>query len=279
MVQRLINDIADKGYARSTVEKVHLAIKSSLDQAIKNEMLIKNPAVGVILPTGERQEKAVLTVDDQAKYVEAAIDYRHGEVFIFILATGLRIGEVLALTWADIDYVNKTASITKNQIHVKDPDDPNDKWRYEIGSPKTKASCRVIPLLSVALDLLQRVQQKQQKEKDLAGENYNDQNLVFCCNQGQRLAPTNLRWDNINIRKRAGIESKVSIHGLRHTFATRGLENGIPLKVMQELLGHGSLSMTADLYTHVLPETKHGEVMKLAGTISLDGISQFSQLP
>jgi len=93
-----------------------------------------------------------------------------------------------------------------------------------------------------------------------------DNNLVFCTKLGASWFATDIGRRFREISKKAGI-SGISIHSLRHTFATRGLEQGIPLKVMQELLGHTSIKMTADLYTHVLPGTKHNEMMKLSDAI------------
>ena len=91
---------------------------------------------------------------------------------------------------------------------------------------------------------------------------YNAGNHVFCTATGEAHITDNLGRRFKTLTGKLGIEG-ISVHCLRHTFATRGLEQGIPLKVMQELLGHSSLKMTADLYTHVLPETKHKEIMKL----------------
>ena len=95
---------------------------------------------------------------------------------------------------------------------------------------------------------------------------YDDNNLIFCTDTGVLRLSKDMRKRFGEIAKKADI-SGISIHSLRHTFATRGLEQGIPLKVMQELLGHSSIKMTADLYTHVLPEIKHNEVMKLTDAI------------
>lgn len=98
----------------------------------------------------------------------------------------------------------------------------------------------------------------------MIGVNYNDKNFIFCSKLGHPISTTVARSYFNSIAKKANINN---IHP--HTFATRGLENGIELKVMQELLGHSSISMTADLYTHILPDKKMDSMMKIAGTINL----------
>ena len=114
--------------------------------------------------------------------------------------------------------------------------------------------------------MLLKLKEEREQEKKKFKEAYQDSGLIFCNYYGVSLNYTAIQKKIISICVKTGLEG-VHPHTLRHTFATRGLENGIDLKIMQELLGHSSIKMTADLYTHVLPETKKKSIMKLADTI------------
>jgi integrase len=350
MIQKAINAVGKKGLAPSTVRKGFETLFGALEQAVANDLISKNPAQNTNLPQLIKKPSRALTIDEQERVVALARDYTGGETFLMSLATGMRIGEVLALTWGDIDFEGKTIRINKSLSYVKDPDDPEDKWRNAIGAPKTKSSNRTIPMSPAVIGLLQNIQASQVADKtkevtvlhsiritkgleckDIAkkvgiehityrnyekgrrcpdmptiksiakalGCNlseileeakqkhgavqlpqgsyrcilrtepikyYTDNTLVFCTSLGVPHHSRNLRKRFSHLLETAEING-ITVHSLRHTYATRGLEQGIPLKVMQELLGHATLQMTADLYTHVLPETKHNEVMKLSEAI------------
>ena len=350
MIQKAINEVGKKGLSPSTVRKGYEALYGALEQAVKNDLISKNPAHNTTLPKLTKELSRALTPDEQARVVELAREYTGGEAFLMSLGTGMRIGEVLALTWEDIDFERKTIRINKTLSYVKDPDDPEEKWRNAVGPAKTKSSNRIIPMFPAVIGLLEEIRATQELDKteevtvmrnlriekgltrkqvaekigiehasyrnyeqsrrspdmptlkaiakalgcsvsDLvekathkcgavkrdkdplrcilrteALNNYTDNNLVFCTSFGVSHHSRNLRARFSQLLEKAEI-SGIHLHCLRHTFATRGLEQGIPLKVMQELLGHATLQMTADLYTHVLPETKHNEVMKLSEAI------------
>jgi len=151
---------------------------------------------------------------------------------------------------------------------VKDLDDSESKWHKEFGTPKTESSNRSIPLLSELVTLLRQIQQKQKELIEFAGSAYENNNLIFSTQLGRPLDPRNMQRTFKTNAYKANITG-ASIHSCRHTFATRGLENGIELSVMQELLGHASIKMTADLYTHVLPDKKRDSIMKLNGTMKI----------
>lgn len=116
--------------------------------------------------------------------------------------------------------------------------------------------------------MLLKLKEERELEKQKFKDVYQDNGLIFCNYYGVSLNYTAISKKIQTICKKAGLNG-VHPHTLRHTFATRGLENGIDLKIMQELLGHSSIKMTADLYTHVLPETKKNSMMKLADTINI----------
>lgn len=268
IVQKYVNQLTESGYNPKTIEQIHRVLKMALKQAADNELIIKNPSERIILPRKTAKEARVLTMDEQDAFIKACKSYRNGEIFILILATGLRIGEALALTWDDVDFYGQVLNIDKTQSESYITAEGGVKCGISYTSPKTAAGRRKIPLIPKAIQILCEVKFKQEEEKKRLGEAYKDNNLVFCTKLGTAYHVSdmerNIRW----ISKLAGLEG-VHPHALRHTFATRGLENGIDLKVMQTLLGHSKISMTADLYTHVLPDQKKDSMMKMADTINL----------
>ena len=194
--------------------------------------------------------------------IEKLRESTSGDYLELILYTGLRIGEVLALTWDDIDFEEKMLSVNKSLSKWIILPDGSRKLQKGFGTPKSKSGFRKIPLIPEAIALLKNAQEKQ-KQKLMVSGSENISNLVFCSVSGKFID----RGDAYGVLKRACKKAEISgvhPHTLRHTFATRGLERGIPLKIMQEILGHSTISMTADIYTHVLPDTKINSMMKLS---------------
>lgn len=262
MVQKFINDLTGR-LQPDTIKVAFAPLASAMKQAVKNGLISKNPAADISLPRCEKTKIMIMTTEEQQRFIEAAKNTFQGEFFILMVATGMRIGEVQGLQWRDIDFKNSLLTVNHTIYPIKDFDDPTAGYRLELGSPKTKAGIRTIPLLPDILDMLERYQ------NTIGGSKPDD--FVFMSIENAPYSHTCMRNRFKKLLKQAGIEKDLHPHCLRHTFATRGLENGIPLRVMQELLGHSSLSMTADLYTHVMPDTKKESIMKLQGTIQLGG--------
>ena len=262
MVQKFINDCCDKGLARDSVEHILSCVYGALEQALDNELIPKNVAARIILPKKEKKEMRVLTPEEQSRFIDTAKNKRHGELFILLLAKGLRIGEATALTWSDIDFEKGMLSVNKTITRGFDDTAPAGKRHPRtISDPKTKSSRRVIPLLPSVVQML-----KDKKEYDEA----NPKNLLYTSMDGDIVSHLTIRSRFHRILEEANIERNgLHLHSLRHSFATRGLEQGIELKVMQEFLGHASIKMTADIYTHVLPDKKIDSMLKLAESINL----------
>ncbi len=254
---------ADKISSR-TVKYVNIVLHGALEQALKNDLIIRNVTNSVTLPKKEEVKRRVLTVEEQKKVIKALEGERLGIALKALLCTGLRVGELLALSWDDIDFKNKLLKVNQTLSRVRDYNSEESKYKFVFGPPKTKKSKREIPLLDNVIDLLKSQKAAQAKEKLQMGESYNYMNLVFCNEIGQPIDYKTISKALNRAVKEADIPH-VNLHALRHTFATRGLENGIELKVMQELLGHSTITMTADVYSHVLPEKKIEAIKKLKG--------------
>ena len=212
-----------------------------------------------------------MTKDQQAVFIEYAKDSAYSHLYTVALGTGMRVGELRALEWSDIDY-------QKNVIHV------NGTLKYCKGkgyfkdTPKTATSCRDIPMIPEVVKALKEQRSEQTRQRLELGTMWNPEkgmdNFVFTGYYtyhgfGKNLCSNAINHDLSKVEEQIKIKypdfPHITPHTLRHTFATRGLENGIPPKVMQTILGHTSITMTLDIYSHVLPNTAAAEIMKVSG--------------
>ena len=262
IIQKFVNSLSDKGLAPSTVIDVFKLLSNALETAVDDGLIVRNVANRVKLPKTTKPQITVLTQEQQNAFVEQAKVTYMGVVYIFDLCTGMRLGELLGLKWQDIDFEQNQLHIKRILRKVKDPDNPEEHWHLEFGTPKTPTSERIIPLNETAIKVLADVWEQQEKNKEKANTAYEDNDLVFCTQLGRPLDPNNIRRTCYSICAKIGV-SNIHPHCLRHTFATRGAENNVDVRVMQKFLGHATIKETADTYTHVLNDLKQSEILKL----------------
>lgn len=259
-VQKMINDMAAKGLT-GTVRKTLSLLRRCLEQALQNDLIRKNVAKETVLPTLEEKRGQALTRDEQLKFIRMARHSYLGKIFILILATGLRSGEALALQWRDIDFDRATLRVQRTQVKYG----PDGQSALSTNAPKTKDSARVIPLLPQIVTMLRGVQEEQNDLQEALGLEFSD-GYVFCRETGEMIGHSSADYAVREILKKSGINRSYSMHSLRHSFATRCLENGVPIKVVQEFLGHSSIEMTCDLYMHVFDEIKQESILLMGDT-------------
>lgn len=266
-IQTIYNSMANSNYAEGTIKLVGVILYGMFKQAVKSELINKNPVAMATIPKAkERKERVVLTAEQQKQFQTYAKTWsEYFRIFLLALCTGMRNGEVRGLFWSDIDFENRVIYVTGTLKYVK------GIGHYK-GTPKTKTSKRDIPMLGVCYDLLLEQRQNQEEQKNLLGEWWEPlkglENLVFTSNDGKPVSREKVTAELNKIIKKMHDDHvnipQFTFHSLRHTFATRGLEQGISLKIMQTILGHTTLAMTSDLYSHVLPTTKAQEMEKMA---------------
>lgn len=261
----IITDLKGRELSYSTVKKVYDAMHACFQFAVERHDLQYSPMQTVKMPAKSKfvtkrkdsENARHLTAEEEAAFF-AELDrqtastrryiYRYRDAFILDINTGLRLGELVALDWDDIDMDGKDAYIYKTAVMVKDRDESGEpiKGVSQIiqEEPKTSKSIRHVPLNKKALAALERL-------KAQAGSSP----YVFPTQSGARLVMPSLEKQYGNITQHCGIEG-TSFHSLRHTFATRLFERGADVKDVSTLLGHASVSITYNTYIHVIEGRK-----------------------
>jgi integrase len=250
-IQKYVND-KSQTLAPATVRKQFSILNSALDKAEANELITKNPCNHVELPVLEQKEIRALTLDEESKFIEVSKNDKLYSLFVVALDSGLRLGEILALTWNDIDVDKAEINVNKNVIYVKDYENKS-KTNNIIAvqdNPKTKSSIRKVPLTQRSLNLLKELKSK------------TNSIIVFATKTGNYLNPRNVERSFVRNATKAGIEG-CNFHTLRHTFATRLFERGIFVNVVSKLLGHAKTSITTDIYISVIPSLKSNAIKAL----------------
>jgi integrase len=241
-----------KGLSSSTIRKIHNIINAALNQAVENDLMRKNIAKSLQLPKQVKPHVRAFTLLEQTKFFEAAKEYRLYSAFLVNVDTGLRSGELLALTWNDIDLEKGLITINKNIINVKNRDEGAGTKNKLIvqDSPKTEASNRIIPLTKRSLNIL-----KEMLENKTC-------NFVFPSENNTYISLRNYQRTFYKVLEKACLE-KCSPHVLRHSFVTRCFEKNIQTKVISEMVGHSKLAHTTDIYTHIMIDIKMDAVKAL----------------
>ncbi len=255
-IQQMINDMVDEDLSYSTIKKAFDTLNQRFKLAINQGQVNKNPTVGVVLPKQKNKKNSEIQYFSKEQCKELIEEsrrtyeynnqnvYRLGELVPFLIFTGLRIGEAIALEWKDIDCKNKTITINKNVVEVKSKE--VDKYILEKqNSTKTDSSTRIIPISNGAMKCIENL-------KKING----DKKFVFASQTGKYISPSNFNRMFRGIQKALKYEVVLGMHSLRHTFATLMLNKGIDVKIVSELLGHSNVSVTYNIYIHTIQSQK-----------------------
>ena len=259
--QKIFSDMADEGYKTTTIYQTRIALYNMLDFAKENDVIINNPCKkSVKSDMGQPSDKKeALTIDVQRKFLEAARDQSYENQYRFVLQTGLRTGELVGLKWDDIDFKNKTLTISRTMEYRYKV----GEWR--IGPPKSESGYRTVPLTDEAIRILKAQKEKNSKIKVIPME-WADQ--VFLCRKGEPVKNSTYDTALFKICDKVGIK-RFSMHVLRHTFATRCIEAGMMPKTLQKILGHSNIGITMNLYVHITEDEKHKEIELVAGALKV----------
>lgn len=255
-LQRLYNEKLQEGYAPQTVKHIHRLLHRALNDAVRWSYIPKNACDYVDAPRVIKQEMRALTSEQAQRFLEAASADPLEALYVLALTTGMRRGELLGLKWEDIDVAHATLQVRRTIFYI-----PHKG--FTITEPKTAKSRRSIHLTALAIEALKRHRLNQHELRLKAGPLWTNQNWVFCNQIGMPLHPTTmLRYSFYPLLTRAEVP-RIRFHDLRHSAASLLLSMGVHPKIVQELLGHSQISMTLDVYSHVLPSLQAEAVQRL----------------
>jgi integrase len=234
-----------EGLSPKTVRHHHVTLHDALRSAVKWGLLSRNPADAVSPPHVQHPEMKTWDEDDIARFLEAAKETPYHCLFYLALFTGMRRSELLGLKWNDADLILGEVSVTRSLHHLRD-------GSIIFRSPKTAKGRRTVALPPSATLLLKEHWEKQKLERAMLGIPLTDDDLVFSHLDGKPLLPDTVTHAWINLVRRTGIKS-IRLHDARHSHASLMLKQGIHPKIVQERLGHASIQITLDTYSHVAP--------------------------
>lgn len=255
------------GLAPKTLVNLRNMLHLAFDQAVRNRVLSENLIEGVRLPKAHKHEMRVLDRQEQERLIMAARKAPEPAAFgiIFDLFTGLRVGELCALRWENVNMAARSFQVcgTRNRLPNFDTSIPSATLVQTFEAPKTDNSRRTVYLLD---DLYEDFVRYWEIQRSIAAQypGYNPQGYVFCQESGKPHEPHTFQDLFKRCLRQAGID-KANFHSLRHTFATRSLEEGMDVVALSRILGHASPSITLDKYGHALAEHKRTSMEKLGG--------------
>lgn len=252
--QNVLNRMNDENYAGSTMYQTRITMAVLFSTAKENDIISDNPIKkSVKCPKKPEVKTRVLSIEEQKAFLKVAENTSNYRQYLFVLNTGLRTGELMGLKWSDIDFDKREIFIQRTMEYRYSEGD------YFVGPPKSDHAYRKIPMTENAYVILKSLEMER-KNRVICNLEFRD--YVFLNRKG--IPTKNSTYDShlYKLASKAHIE-KFSMHTLRHTFATRCIENGMRPKTLQQLLGHSNISITMNRYVHVTDDEKEKEMMKI----------------
>jgi integrase len=228
-----------------TAQLALLRVKQILTFAQRLELVQRNVAEGIPQPSCTPAEGYALSHDEARRFIEASLADSLSPLWLLYLTTGFRRGEALGLRWRDVDWTRATLSV-QQQVVIR-------HGAPAISEPKSRAARRTIEVDPVTLEYLEGHHEKQAHIRKEA-RYWQSMDLVFCTSLGTPINPANLYRQFAPIVKEAGVYAGLSIHDCRHSHATHLIMAGVPITEVSRRLGHSKVSITVDVYGHLLSD-------------------------
>lgn len=268
MIQRIYNNLQRQGISPKTIKNLHGCIHKALEVAVRNDYIARNPADVCTLPRIEKSEIQPLDAPDIKKLLEALNGHKHEVLIKTAMFTGMRIGELIGLTWECVDFENGVICVKKQLLR------PRVKGEgYTYGTLKNDKPRTITPANSV-MDMLRAHKRRQAQQRLLAGSAWDDGGflgLVFTNEFGGHLCHNHISKQLDKALEAAGIP-KHRFHDLRHTYAVNSLRAGDDIKTVQENLGHHTAAFTLDMYAHSTETMKRESAKRMDAFI--EGLSK-----
>ncbi len=234
------------GLSALAVRKHHRVLFEALRYGVKHDIIARNVAEAVDPPRAQAKEMQIWNAHEIERFLEKAKSTPYYALFHLNLFSGLRRSEILGLKWADMDFMFGQLSVNRTLHQLKD-------GRYIFRPPKTAKSKRKVSLTPLSLEVMQEYYEEQKKLCDTLGIPFSDERLVFChVEDGKPLRPNTITRAWVSIGEKAGLKH-IRLHDCRHTHASLLLKQGVHPKIVSERLGHSSVQITLDTYSHVTP--------------------------
>ena len=247
-VRGLYREKLEAGLSARTVQYIHVTLHKALKQAVQDGLIPRNATEAVKAPQVRREEMRPLSAEQVKVLLEVARGDRLEALYVLAIHTGLRQGELLGLKWEDVDLESGTLRVRRTLVTAK--------GGPVLTAPKTKGSRRSVKLTQGAVEALRSHLKHQLQEIDRAGSLWRENGLMFASESGEPLDRrylTSCRYKAL--LKRAELPM-IRFHDLRHTCATLLLSKNVNPKIVSEMLGHASIAITLDTYSHVLPNMR-----------------------
>lgn len=247
-LERMYAQKLEEGLAPATVRQLHAILRNALDKAARVGTIARNPAALAKPPRVPRKPIHPLTLEQVRSLLKEAQGDRHEGLYVLALSTGMRIGELLALQWRDVDLDADVLQVRKTLRHHR----KGGGWT--MAEPNSKRSRRRIALSTTAVAALRAHRARQATERLALVPAWEDHDLVFPASTGMPMRANNLRRRSFRpLLAAAKLPPKTRLHDRRHTAATLLLLQNVHVKVVSEMLGHSSVALTLDTYSHVMP--------------------------
>ena len=263
-IEGWLSQIQAKQLSAATVHQAFRVLRTALCQAVAWGMVPRSPLSLVRSPRVSTREMQVWDEEQVRLFLaEAKRSSRQYALYLSALLTGMRQGELLGLRWTDVDWTFSRVSVNHTLARLQ--------RQVEFREPKSRRSRRTVSLPRVLIAALKSLQAAQEEHGRQHGSGYEDHNLVFCQSNGRPLNSHNVtQRDFRRVIRRAGLP-RIRFHDLRHCCATLLLRQGVHPKVVGEQLGHASVGVTLDVYSHVLPGMQEEATQALADRLIGDG--------
>src|SRR5712692_4335786 len=255
-VEALYMEKQDGGLSAGSVREIHAVLHQALSYAVRHNLVSRNVCDHVTLPRLKRFEIQPLTMEQAQQLLVGSKGHRFEALYTLALTTGMREGELLALRWSDINFEQGYLQVRRTVRRIRGQG-------FKENEPKTAAGRRRIALSPFLIGVLKTHRSRQEQARQRAGSSWEEHDLVFCNIYGSFMDQAHFRATFQTILKKAGLQP-MRFHDLRHSAATLLLAMGVHAKVVQELLGHSNISITLNIYSHVLPSLQQDAMNKLS---------------
>lgn len=273
-IHHLYHKVLLQKISAASIKKLHVLIVDALNRAVTWGIVTRNVATSVELPQGKRAKFDVWDEEQLETFLEAAKADQYFIVFHLAANTGMRQSEILGLRWSDVDLNNKTISVQQALTLAE--------RGHDIDDTKNNSSERAVALFPETVEMLRQHRAKQARQMMKARKLYDDHGLVVQTGKGTSVNPRNMMRNFYNLLKLLDTQHKkkldrgeqtvhvprIRFHDLRHTHATILLKKGVHPKIVQERLGHSSIQVTLDTYSHVLPNLQESILASLGESIT-----------